>query len=164
MKRYSSERKESVLRKMLPPLNKTIHELESEEGIPRTTLYDWRIQARNRGVMMPSSGNNPQKGDGAVKFRVVLETAALNEAELSAYCREKGIYPSDVKEWQEVCAMANTSDKAQRKAIRDARQADAKRIRELERELRRKDKALAETAALLVLRKKAVALWGEEES
>ena len=39
---------------------------------------------------------------------------------------------------------------------------EAKRIRELERELYRKEKALAETAALLVLKKKAQAIWGDE--
>ncbi len=54
-------------------------------------------------------------------------------------------------------------DRTQNQRLKETRKADERRIKELERELRQKEKALAETAALLVLRKKAQAIWGEVE-
>jgi transposase-like protein len=51
--RYSPERKEAVLRKMMPPHNRTIRELAKEERISEATLYNWRQQAREKGVLMP---------------------------------------------------------------------------------------------------------------
>ncbi len=87
----------------------------------------------------------------------------MNEAELSAYCRQRGLYAEQIREWREACEQANDWDKTQNKRLRETRKLDEKRIKELERELRQKEKALAETAALLVLRKKAQAIWGDGE-
>ncbi|MCL1115622.1 IS3 family transposase, partial [Shewanella basaltis] len=94
------------------------------------------------------------------KFSVVLETAALSEIELSQYCREKGLYPEQVKEWKQSCIAGNQTQSQMRKQLAQERKADHKRIKELERELKRKDAALAETAALLVLKKKVKCLLG----
>ena len=112
---------------------------------------------------MPDGDITPQGWVSADKFAAVLETAALNESDLSAYCRERGLYPSQVKEWRTACEQANDWDRAQNKRLQDNTRNADKRIKELERELNRKEKALAETAALLVLRKKAQAIWGESE-
>ena len=84
----------------------------------------------------------------------------MNEAEVSAYCRERGLYPEQVEAWRDACMNANEGAAAQAKQHRQARKAEQKRLRKLERELHRKDKALAETAALLALSKKAEAIWG----
>lgn len=160
---YPKERKEAVLKKMLPPQNKSIPEIAKEEGISEGTLYNWRKAARAEGRLMPDGDSTPQGWCAADKFAAVVETASLNEAELSAYCRKRGLYPEQVKEWRLACEQANDWDQAQSQHLRATRKADGKRIKELERELQRKDKALAETAALLVLRKKAQAIWGEGE-
>ena len=85
---------------------------------------------------------------------MVLETAALSEAELSAYCRRKGLYAEQIETWKRACQRANGPQTASREEHAQ-RQAQARRIQDLEAELRRKDKALAETSALLVLTKKA---------
>jgi hypothetical protein len=98
------------------------------------------------------------------KFAAVVETAALNEAELSAYCRQRGLYPEQIRAWRLACEQANDWDRSQTQRLKDARKVDERRIQELERELRIKEKALAETAALLVLRKKAQAIWGDGEA
>jgi hypothetical protein len=74
------------------------------------------------------------------------------------------VYPEEVKAWRLVCERANDGGAVQRSPRRAEAQADKRRIRELEGELRRKEKALAEAAALLVLRKKAQAIWGEGEA
>jgi len=87
----------------------------------------------------------------------------MNEAELSTYCRERGLYTEQISKWREACEQANDWDRNQNKRLKDVRKADKKRINELELDLKRKEKALAETAALLVLRKKAQAIWGDGE-
>ena len=94
---------------------------------------------------------------------VVLETANLTEIEFPEYCREKGVYPEQVKEWKEACI--NASDNAREKSTKAGKElrAERKEKEKLEKELARKEKALAEAAALLVLRKKADAIWGTDE-
>jgi len=161
--KYPQERKEAVLKKMLPPHSKTVPELAKEEAISEATLYNWRKAARAEGRLLPDGDSTPSGWSAMDKFAAVIETAAMNEAELSAYCRQRGLYPEQVRTWREACEQANDWDKAQSQRLKEARKADEKRIKELERDLRTKEKALAETAALLVLRKKAQAIWGDGE-
>ena len=157
---YPRERKEAVLKKMLPPNNKTIPEISKEEGISEGTLYNWRKAARAEGRLMPDGDTTPKGWCAADKFAAVVETASMNEAEVSAYCRERGLYAEQISEWRAACEQANDWERHQNKQLKAIRKADEKRIKELERDLKRKEKALAETAALLVLRKKAQAIWG----
>jgi len=161
---YPKERKEAVLKKMLPPNPVSIAALAQEEGISEATLYNWRNQARAKGQLLPDSDTTPAGWCAADKFAAVVETAAMNEAALSAYCRERGLYVEQIHEWRKACEQANDWERSQNKQLKASRQADKKRIKELERELKRKEKALAETAALLVLRKKAQAIWGDGEA
>lgn len=81
---YPKERKEAVLKKMLPPHNKTIQDLAEEEGICEATLYNWRNAARAEGRLLPDGDSSPVGWTARDKFAAVLETAALNEADLSA--------------------------------------------------------------------------------
>ena len=162
--RYSQERREAVLKKMLPPHSRSIAELAEEEGISVGTLYLWRKQARAQGRLLPDGDSGPEGWGSAEKFAAVLESAALNEAQLAEYCRKRGLYPEQVKSWRMACEQANAWDQEQSRRLKAARSQDQQRLRELERELKRKDKALAEAAALLVLRKKAEAIWGEDEA
>jgi len=160
---YPRERKEAILKKMLPPNNKTIPEISKEEGICEGTLYNWRKAARADGRLMPNGDSAPTGWCAADKFAAVVESAAMNEAELSSYCRERGLFVEQIAEWREACEQANDWNHHQNKQLKAIRKADEKRIKELERDLTRKEKALAETAALLVLRKKAQAIWGDTE-
>jgi len=160
---YPRERQEAVLKKMLPPNNKTIPEISKEEGISEGTLYNWRKAARAEGRLMPDGDTTPTGWCAADKFAAVVETAPMNGAELSTYCRERGLYTEQISKWREACEQANDWDRNQNKRLKDVRKADKKRINELELDLKRKEKALAETAALLVLRKKAQAIWGDGE-
>ena len=161
--RYSAERREAVLKKMLPPNNRSIREIAEEEGISEATLYNWRKAARAEGRSLPDGDQSPEGWTAADKFAAVVETAALNEAELSAWCRERGLYPEQIRQWRQACEQANDWDRTQNDRLRQARKTDQQRLKELERELKKKEKALAETAALLVLSKKAKAIWGDGE-
>lgn len=163
MTRYSEELKASIIAKMMPPNNVTIAQLSQETGITDATLYTWRKQARANGVPVPGDGKNPEQWRSEDKFAVVLETAALNETELSEYCRKKGLYPEQVSAWRTACMNANAQAAEQRRLLGEERKQDKKTIKTLERELNRKEKALAEAAALLVLSKKTRAIWGEPE-
>jgi transposase-like protein len=163
MNRYSAERKESVMQKMMPPHNIPIPRLAEETGISDVTLYNWRKQARVEGIAVPADGKNPERWSSEDKFSIVLEAASLNEAELAEYCRRKGLYVEQITAWRKACLQANANSAAQAKAQREQSKKDRKQIKTLERELYRKEKALAETAALLVLQKKARVIWGDGE-
>ncbi len=161
--KYSAERKEAVLKKMLPPNNRSIREIAAEEGISEATLYNWRKTARAEGRLLPDGDQTSAGWSAADKFAAVVETAALNEAELSAWCRERGLYPEQIRQWREACEQANDWDRTQNEKLKQARKADQQRLKALEQDLKKKEKALAETAALLVLSKKLEAIWGDEE-
>lgn len=111
---------------------------------------------------MPNN-ESPDRWDKQTKFSVVLETQAMNAHELSAYCREKGLYPKQVHEWRDACLNGIESPALDPKAVRIEVRDLKKDKKSLKRELRRKDKALAEAAALLVLAKKYRPLWEGEE-
>lgn len=162
MSSYSPERKAALIRKLLPPQNLSVAELSRQEGIPAASLYAWRTKLKAGGAVVPGDTNTADDWPAEAKFAAVLHAATLSEIELSEYCRSKGLYPEHIRAWRQACITGQLSAKAQLKAEREQARADKKRIAELERELRRKDKALAETAAILVLRKKMSAFWGND--
>ncbi len=163
MAKYSVERKESVMKKLLPPINMTVAEVATEEGISEQTLYNWRDRARQSGVPVPGKTPTTQEWSAETKFSVVVETATLTASELSQYCREKGLYPEQVSEWRDSCLSGFQTAKEQERAAKKQAKADRAEIKFLKKELRYKESALAETAALLVLRKKLRALYGEDD-
>lgn len=160
---YSPERKSAVLKRMLPPNNLAIRQLSQDEGISEATLHKWRAQARSKGQLLPDADAGPEGWSSRDKFAAVLETAALNETDLAEYCRKRGLYPTQIAAWRSACEQANDWDRASTARLGQATKEEKKRIKDLERDLARKDRALAETAALLVLRKKASAIWGDGE-
>lgn len=161
--KYSKKRKEAVLKKMMAPHNRSIKELAAEEGINIATLYNWRNKARQEGLLLPDSDTEPRGWTARDKFAAVLESGSLNEQEKAEYCRNKGIYPEQLDQWRSACEVANDWDRQANEVLKSEQKSSQKRIKELEKELQRKEKALAETAALLVLRKKAEAIWGDSE-
>lgn len=164
MKRYSADFKARAVEQMMPPLNRSMVDLARETGVTTVSLRTWRNEAREQGKVVPGNGKQSGKWSSADKFRVVLETAPLSEVELSEYCRRKGIQPEQIRQWRSACEQANAKTSGQSDRVqRREEQSAQKRIRDLERELKRKDAALAETAALLVLTKKAEAIWGKDE-
>jgi len=162
--KYSEERREATLRKLLPPENRPVSEVAAEEGISAPTLYAWRKQARAKGRLLPDHGRDPEGWTSRDKFSAVVETAAMGEVEVAEYCRQRGLYPEQIQRWRRSCEHANARAEAVSRREGEVLRQERKRSRELERELRRKEAALAETAALLTLRKKAAAIWGDEEA
>lgn len=162
-KRYSEEFKESVIKKMMPPNPVSVTQLSKDTGVSDVTLYKWRKDYRNRGIAVPSDQSKPESWSAEDKLAVVIETASLNEIQLSEYCRNKGLYSEQVAQWKE-SALAGYQQRAEvEKEKLRSRQEDKRKIKQLEKQLHRKEKALAETAALLVLSKKCEAIWGVNE-
>ncbi|MDP4830723.1 MAG: hypothetical protein NWR59_04280 [Cyanobium sp. MAG_185] len=129
------------------------------------TLYNWRKAWRLQGEVVPASEKDPEGWGATDKFTVVLETAGLNATELSAYCRERGLFPEQVERWRQASQDANEKPVLtlkEQKELERLRAQDQKEIKRLKQELRRKEKALAEAAALLIASKKIQAFWGED--
>ena len=114
---------------------------------------------------MPATQKDPEGWGPADKFMVVLEPAGLNSTDLGAYCRERGLFPEQVDRWRQAAQDANAQPlltMADQKDLQKRHQENQREIKRLQLELRRKDKALAEAAALLIASKKIQAYWGEE--
>jgi transposase len=100
MRRYREAVKADVRRRMGLPHRQSVAQISAELGIHIVTLYNWRKAWRLQGEAVPASEKDPEGWNAADKFTVVLETAGLNATELSAYCRERGLYPEQVEHWQ----------------------------------------------------------------
>lgn len=159
--KYSSELKEALLRRMLPPNSESISKISREEGISEQTLRNWRNIARANGTAVPGKDTSADAWSTQDKFLIVVETVSLNETELAEYARKKGLYVEQIKAWRDACMNANGGIAKEAARLNNELKEAEKERRKLEKELARKEKALAETAALLVLRKKADAIWGE---
>ena len=165
MRRYSEAIKADVRRRMSPPHRQSVAQISAELGIHVVTLYNWRKTWRLQGEVVPASEKDPEGWGATDKFTVVLETAGLNATELSAYCRERGLYPEQVERWHQASQDANEKPVLtlkEQKELERLRAQDQKEIKRLKQELRRKEKALAEAAALLIASKKIQAFWGED--
>ena len=166
MRPYSEAVKADVRRRMSPPQRQSVARIAEELGIHVITLYKWRKVWRLQGEVVPATEKDPDGWSASDKFTVVLETAGLNGTELSAYCRERGLYPEQVERWRQAATDANEKPVLtlkEQKELERLRAQDQREIKRLKKELTRKDKALAEAAALLLVTKKMQALWGEVE-
>jgi transposase-like protein len=162
MNHYSKERKEEILKYLLPPHNLTVAEISKQENISDKTLYNWRNRAKKAGQPVPGKTKTTEDWSVETKLAVIAETATFSESELSRYCREKGLFVEQIAKWKQDFIQGYWGQKETPQQLRQQAKVDKVEIKELKKELRYKDKALAETAALLVLRKKLNALWGEE--
>lgn len=163
MPRHSEEFKLSIMKKMMPPQNKSLAEISKETGIAKSTLNGWQKKARANGIPVTSGKQLPEQWSTHDKFSIVVETVTLSEAELAEYCRKKGLYVEQVQAWKDACVQANGGIPEETARSKKELRLKEREIKNLSQELKRKESALAETAALLVLRKKANAIWGDSE-
>jgi len=166
---YSETFKAQMVQKLTRPGGPSAGQLSGEVGVHQSTLSRWLREAHyvpwQRALPTPDEprrampARRPQDWTAEEKLAVVIEAASIADEELGAFLREKGLHQAHLKQWrQEMLTGLGKS-----KARPSKPSAETRRIRELERELTRKEKALAEAAALLILKKKAQALWGDED-
>lgn len=165
---YSEKFRARMVEKMAGPNAMSGVQLAAETGVPQPTLSRWLREAttlrqkmtkqQDAENVMVAAAEGPERTPEE-KLSLVIEAAAVPEPELGEWLRRKGIHAAQLDEWR-ADAMAGLKGKVDG---RKDKAADARHIRQLERELLRKDKALAEAAALLVLKKKVQEIWGEED-
>ena len=157
MARYGQAFKDRAVARLLAPESAALEVVAREVGVGAGTLERWREDAQSR----PARGRAWTAG---ARLEAVITTAALDEASKSAWCREHGVYPAELDKWRSSCTAA-LAEPEEARATPQATRQDRQRIKELERDLLRKNRALAETAALLVLSKKVEAIFnkGEDE-
>ena len=155
MARYGQAFKDKAVARLLPPESASLESVARDLSISAPTLERWRADALSRPA-------RERAWTAAARFEAVLTTAPLDEAGKSAWCREHGVYPQELAQWRQAATQALAEPEERGPSPQQTKQ-DRRRIKELERELRRKDKALAETAALLVLSKKVAAIFNRDE-
>jgi hypothetical protein len=155
-----------MVSKLVGPNAMSATQLGKETGLHQATLSRWlkeastleRKMARKKPPPTQQPSKQPQEWTPEEKLAIMLEASALSEGELGVYLRSKGIHAAVLEEWRrQALAGIRGTERASKL------QVDSRKVRELERELRRKEKALAEAAALLVLKKKAQEIWGAED-
>ena len=164
--KYSNGFKARLVQRMSGPNPISANRLAKEVGLTQNTLSRWlreaseenRVVKRN-GHVAPLPPMRPDDLPAAEKFRLVMEAARLSEEELGEFLRRNGLHEAQLEEWRKKMEEALAGPKKGRRR----KSPEAKRVEQLERELNRKDKALAEVTALLVLKKKLDALLGDED-
>lgn len=159
MPTYTPKQKETVVRKLLQPGGPSALALSKQLGISQTTISRWlREHQSSDGIIMEK---RPSDWTPEERFQAVVDSQNLESEELGKYLRKNGITRADIRQWKNDC-LQGMGPRSGRKP--DVEKRDLKRdLKAVQRELRRKEKALAETAALLVLKKKFQKLLGEEE-
>ena len=158
--RYSQGFKESILKKVLPPESRTVAEISRETGVAAWTIYQWKRAAREGKLVGPGGEVRPDDRNPAEKLQLVIAGNALAEEQRGEWLREQGLHSEHLNLWeQELRDIVTDKDQKLRQELANTK----KKLKETERELQRKEKALAEMAALLTLKKKADAIWGDAE-
>jgi transposase len=160
---YSESFKSQMVARWVGPRARSANALSKEVGICQGTLSRWLKEASRVPANVSKDEDDKAVADrprrrtqdwtSDQKLRVVLESLKLSDDELGAFLRREGLHEAELREWRERALEAL-------EPLAKKRKKEAKRVRELEKELRRKEKALAEAAALLVLEKKVQAIWG----
>jgi len=158
MPKYSPEFRERAVRQLMPPTLRSVASVSRETGVSEPTLYAWKKQFQAKGAVLPSHATGPHGWDATAKLAALMQTALMNETERSAYCRQNGLYVEQLETWK--AAFESIGQASDGGELNQSRKTN----RELQKELLRKDKALAEAAALLVLSKKVRVIWGTDEA
>lgn len=163
--RYSTQFKEQALSKARQRGSRTLESVANELNMPLGSLKGWLKASNHKAadsatlVGLPSD-TAAQLWSPAQRLLALNESHALQGSALHAWCREKGLFEHQLKQWREAFCSTTQPDPRQ---SRDEPRELKHRNEQLQRDLRRKDRALAETAALLVLQKKFRALLEEED-
>lgn len=159
------EDKLMIIEKVLNNKNQTIAKIAATNNVGLSTLERWLKLYRDGkfGLKKSTTSSHVAKLTAAAKLDHLLATFKLDEAQLGAYCREYGLYSFQLQEWKKEFMTHEDRQKNQPHQITTEVNALKLENKRLKQELRRKDMALAETTALLVLKKKADLLWGGNE-
>jgi len=163
--KYEPSFKDSVIAKTLTPNGPSIVELSKEFNIPYGTIFTWVSTMKKKKKYKPVNTTSVRPKDRSAEFKLqaLIDTMAMSIDERGAYCREHGIYTHHLDEWKKIILAGLSNSNAATLAQKTKDQKTVSELKKLKSDLQRKDKALAEVSALLILKKKADLLWGAEE-
>ncbi len=157
--RYSLGFKETQVKKVLPPNNRPIASVSREAGIADQTLRNWLAQAKNGRLEKQETVGGAGRS-AREKFNLVIESKSVSDNDQGKWLREKGLHSEHIRLYeQELRDLVEDKGRTEKEEIKRLK----KENKRLGRELVKKEKALAEMAALYTLKKKAEELWGERE-
>lgn len=155
-KHYPEVFKQGMVSKMVGPDRRSATALSKEVDIPQATLSKWlREYDLDHGK---DKARRPRDWSAEGRLKALIETAVLKDTELGEYLRRHGLHSVHLEQWRK-----EFLDAVDGKGSRRQKAEDKRKVKELQQELRRKEKALAETTALIVLKKKAQLIWGDPE-
>ncbi len=157
-RQYSESFRQQALEKVYGRGNHTVEMVADELNMSKGTLRNWmKADKKNTPSRSGRDSRRPKDWGLAERLELLKESHGLDEAALNAFCREKGVFRHHLEQWQAAFTTGGAEDtRAELRELKDTNKA-------LTRELNRKEKALAEAAALLVLQKKYRALWEEKD-
>jgi transposase len=158
--KYSAGFRDSVLKKVIPPQSRSIIKVAEESGISPITIRNWMLKLEVGSLKFGSGEVSPNERSSSEKLHLLLESKQVLEENRGAWLREKGLHDEHLSFYeQELVGLVKDKADESKKIIRDLKLENTK----LQREINRKDKTLAELAALIVLKKKAEEIWGDSE-
>jgi len=157
----SEEFRKSAVGKFHSRGSRTVEEVARGLGVSSGSLYQWSKRYGKADGMR----NNRRPAERSVqeKLKAVIEFEGLQGDKQGEYLRREGLHGDHIAGWKKRMEAGLEEGSGLTAASRTERAQDKKKIKDLEKELQRKDRALAETAALLVLKKKADLIWGSAE-
>ncbi len=156
MHNYSEAFKQALVQKSLLPGGPSLRSLAQENGVAVTTVYGWKKKYANQFGMKKSNRWTPEE-----KLKAIIETASLSEHELGEYIRKHGLHSSELEAWKEECKLGMKG--AGRPKIDPEVHSLRKEKKGLQKDLKRKNTALAEMSARVILLKKKDLLFGDHE-
>jgi transposase-like protein len=154
---HSKEFRDAIVLKILNRNNKSIREVCEGENIGVSTASNWLRSAKMPAMVKKAE---PKKWTSKEKLRVISESLSSSEKETGILLRKEGLHSHQLEEWK-TQVLLSLESKA-KKQVKSTDERDV-HIKKLEQEILRKDKALAEASALLILKKKVDLIWGDEE-
>lgn len=135
--------------------------LSVEIGVSQTALSRW---IRLYGIVSTMENKKtPKSWSVKEKFEAIIKTSSMSENELGEYLRKHGLHSKNIEEWRkEFESGAQEIISLKKKEAKEIKSLH-KKVKYLEKDLKRKDRALSEASALIILKKKANLLWGIEE-
>lgn len=159
---YPNDVKESIMRILYSPDAPPLRSLARDFGVPKSTIQVWMKKAGMMSSRQINSADKDKYWSPQIKLNAVIKSTTLSEQDYGEFLRQHGLYASLVTQWKEKILESLVNVNSHRKEISTEVEKTAK-YRNLEKELQRKEKALAEITSLLVLKKKADLIWVEEE-
>ena len=158
--KYSTGFRNTILKKVLPPENRSIAEVSKETGVSDQTIRNWLFRLKNDNLSPQEGEVSPEQRSPSEKMSLIFEGKSLSAEAKGEWLRKNGIHSEHLVLWeQELRDQVNDRAGKEKELIKKQK----KKIKSLEKDLERKEKALAEMAALYTLKKKAEAIWGDDE-